>query len=57
MKKDNLSLWNSEYEKTNPKHTKNTRLGQMSITAIDPQYQRKNSHRIKFGCFWFWMGS
>ncbi len=49
MKKDNLQLWNS-VEKTNPKHTKNTRLGQMSITAIDPQYQRKNATE-KFGAF------
>lgn len=44
-----LKLWN-EVCKTDPKHTKKAKLGAMQITAIDPQYQRKNATE-KFGAF------
>lgn len=44
---DNLALWNS-VEKTDPQHTKKAEIGKMRITAIAPQYQRKNATE-KFG--------
>lgn len=34
----NLELWN-KVEKTNPKYTKNAKIGGHSITSISPQYQ------------------
>jgi len=43
----NLDLWNS-VDETDPAHTKPAKIGQMKITAIDPQYQRKNA-TAKFG--------
>jgi len=43
------NLWNKVC-KTDPKHTKKAKLGAMQITAIDPQYQRKNATQI-FGAF------
>lgn len=46
---ENMKLWDSVC-KTDPKHTKKTKLGAMSITAIDPQYQRKNATKV-FGPF------
>lgn len=50
---DNLELWNKVC-RTDPKHTKKTKLGAMAITAIDPQYQRKNATEVfgPFGCGW-----
>jgi hypothetical protein len=36
--KDNLELW-SKVEKTNPKYTRNAKVGGNSITSISPQYQ------------------
>lgn len=36
--KNNLDLWN-KVEKTNPKYTKNAKVGGNKITAISPQYQ------------------
>lgn len=45
----NLDFWNS-VSKTNPAHTKKAKMGQMNITAIDPQQQRKNATE-KFGMF------
>ena len=47
MNNDNLKLWDS-VQKTDPSHTKKAKIGQMSITAICPQYQRKNA-TIAFG--------
>ena len=44
---ENLALWES-VEKTDPKHTKRAKLGQMNITAVSPQYQRKCA-TSKFG--------
>ena len=38
----NLKLWES-VQKTDPKHTKKAKIGMMNITAICPQYQRKNA--------------
>lgn len=35
---NNLELWN-KVEKTNPKYTKNAKVGGRDITAISPQYQ------------------
>jgi len=46
---ENLDFWNS-VEKTDPKHTKQTKSGARNITAIDPQWQRKNATN-KFGMF------
>ena len=46
---DYLDFWNS-VSKTNPAHTKKAKIGQMNITAIDPQQQRKNA-TAKFGMF------
>jgi len=43
----NLALWES-VEKTDPKHTRKTKIGQMDITAIAPQQQRKAA-TAKFG--------
>lgn len=51
---DNLELWNKVC-KTDPKHTKKTKLGAMAITAIDPQYQRKNATEV-FGPFGYGWG-
>ena len=50
---DNLKLWNS-VEKTDPKHTKKAKIGQMTITAIAPQYQRKNATEVfgPYGLGW-----
>jgi len=45
----NLDLWNKVC-KTDPKHTKKAKIGQMNITAIDPQYQRKMATDI-FGAY------
>lgn len=45
----NLELWES-VQKTDPNHTKKAKMGGMTITAIDPQYQRKNATE-KFGPF------
>lgn len=39
--KDNLELWH-KVEKTNPKYTKNAKVGGNAITAIAPQYQIMN---------------
>ncbi len=57
MSESNLELWNS-VEKTDPKHTKKTKLGAMSITAIDPQYQRKSATEVfgPFGTGWTVVG-
>jgi hypothetical protein len=38
MSNENLILWN-KVEKTNPKYTKNAKLGGREITSIAPQYQ------------------
>lgn len=38
MENKNLELWN-KVEKTNPKYTKNAKVGGREITAIAPQYQ------------------
>jgi len=38
----NLEFWDS-VSKTDPTHTKKAKIGTMNITAIDPQYQRKNA--------------
>jgi len=43
----NLNLWNSVH-KTDPSTTKNAKVGQMNITAICPQFQRKKATE-KFG--------
>ena len=43
----NLALWES-VEKTDPNHTKKAKIGQMNITAVSPQYQRKQATE-KFG--------
>jgi hypothetical protein len=53
MSKENLKLWES-VEKTDPKHTKKARIGQMQITAIAPQYQRKNATAVfgPYGIGW-----
>ena len=50
---DNLKLWNS-VEKTDPSHTKRAKKGSIHITAIDPQYQRKNATQIfgPYGIGW-----
>jgi hypothetical protein len=50
---DTLKLWES-VEKTDPKHTKKAKIGQMNITAIAPQYQRKNATEVfgPFGLGW-----
>jgi len=45
----NLELW-GKVEKTDPKHTKGAKIGQMNITAICPQFQRKNATEI-FGSY------
>lgn len=45
----NLDLWNSVC-RTDPAHTKRAKIGGMNITAIDPQYQRKNATET-FGPF------
>jgi hypothetical protein len=49
MNKENLSLWQL-VEKTDPRHTKKARIGQMNITAICPQYQRMKATEV-FGPF------
>lgn len=51
---NNLELW-QKVEKTDPKHTKKARIGQMNITAICPQYQRMNATKI-FGPFGYGWG-
>lgn len=38
MENTNLTLWN-KVEKTNPKYTKNAKIGGHAITSISPQYQ------------------
>jgi hypothetical protein len=40
MNNENMELWDSVC-KTDPSHTKKAKIGQMNITAICPQYQRK----------------
>ncbi len=47
MSEENMKLWN-DVEKTDPKHTKKAKIGQMHITSICPQYQRMNA-TAKFG--------
>jgi hypothetical protein len=47
MAGENLKLWDS-VQKTDPKQTKKAKIGMMNITAICPQYQRKNA-TDKFG--------
>jgi hypothetical protein len=44
---ENLKLWDA-VKKTDPKQTKPAKIGQMKITSICPQYQRKNA-TIQFG--------
>lgn len=39
--KDNLELWH-KVEKTNPKYTKNAKVGGNAITSISPQFQIMN---------------
>jgi hypothetical protein len=39
---DNMELWKS-VEKTDAKFTKRAKIGQVNITAIDPQYQKMNA--------------
>jgi len=53
MSNDNLSLWVSVQE-TDPKQTKPGKIGQMKITAICPQYQRKNATSVfgPYGIGW-----
>ena len=46
---NNLELW-QKVEKTDPRHTKKARIGQMNITAICPQYQRMTATAM-FGPF------
>lgn len=46
---DNLSLWN-RVEKTNPAHTKDAKIGQLSIKAINAQSQIKEATR-QFGTY------
>ena len=47
--KNNLELWDLVKE-TDPKQTKKAKLGQMTITAICPQFQRKNATAM-FGSY------
>jgi len=49
MSKDNLKLWES-VEKTNPKYTKEAKVGGNKITAISPQYQILNATE-QFGSY------
>lgn len=46
---DNLSLWN-KVEKTNPAHTKDAKIGQLSIKAINAQSQIKEATK-QFGTY------
>lgn len=46
---DNLSLWN-RVEKTNPAHTKDAKIGQLSIKAINAQSQIKEATK-QFGTY------
>jgi len=46
---ENLKLWDL-VKQTDPKQTKKAKIGQMNITAICPQYQRKNATRL-FGSY------
>ena len=50
---DNLKLWNSVC-KTDPKHTKKAKIGQMNITAVCPQHQRMKATEVfgVYGCSW-----
>ena len=41
QKQDNLKLWHT-VEKTNPKYTKNAKVGGNAITSISPQFQIMN---------------
>jgi len=50
----NLELW-QKVEKTDPRHTKKARIGQMNITAICPQYQRMTATAM-FGPFGYGWG-
>jgi len=45
----NLDLWDKVCV-TDPRHTKKAKIGQMNITAIDPQYQRKAATEV-FGAY------
>ncbi len=45
----NMELWN-KVQKTDPKHTKKANVGGNKITAICPQYQRRNATE-QFGAF------
>jgi len=47
--KENLILWNS-VETTNPKFTKEVKIGARKFTAIDPYYQLKTASEV-FGTF------
>lgn len=49
MENKNLELWN-KVEKTNPKYTKNAKVGGNSITAISPQFQIMNATE-QFGSY------
>ena len=46
---DNLALWN-RVEKTNPAHTKDAKIGQLSIKAINAQSQIKEATK-QFGTY------
>lgn len=48
-KVDNLALWN-RVEKTNPAHTKDAKIGQLSIKAINAQSQIKEATK-QFGTY------
>ena len=47
--KNNLELWN-KVEKTDPKYTKNAKVGGNAITSISPQYQIRNATE-QFGSY------
>ena len=49
MSRKNLTMWN-KVEKTNPKYTKDARLGGMKITSINATYQVKQATE-QFGCY------
>jgi hypothetical protein len=50
----NLELWNS-VSKTDPNYTRNVDIGPMSITSIDPHYQRKLATEVfgVYGIGWY----
>lgn len=49
MGNKNLELWH-KVEKTNPKYTKNAKVGGMNITSISPQFQIMNATE-QFGSY------